>query len=62
MRMVDNRDMTDLTNYQEARIECLKAELARVKDENCTLADKLAYTEALLSRVLEMEFNNPDKK
>jgi len=55
MTTVDNRDMADVSNYQEARIEALRREVERLTDElrECQIA--LAYADGQLTRVLAQE-------
>jgi hypothetical protein len=48
MRSVDNRDLSDMDNYQTARIEVLKAALEAEKKENARLREDL--------RVLKLYF------
>jgi len=52
----DNRNMTDVTNYQEARIEALKRRVQELQhdnlvllNENVELQDRLASTMGFLS-------------
>jgi len=55
MTTVDNRDMADVVNYQEARIEALRREVERLNWELRECQSRLAYVNDQLTRVLTQE-------